>query len=591
MQTLPIKRRLAAILAADIAGYSRLMADNEEVTLRTLGEYRTAISDLAGEQGGRIFGTAGDSLVAEFASAVNAVLAGVAIQRALKRRNTALPDASRMEFRIGITVGDVVVEGNDLLGDGVNVASRIQEIADPGGICISGSVFEQIEGKLLQLALTPMGERALKNMPRPIPVFRVEWDVHALPGGVPRRRPLALPNRPSIAVLPFQNMSDDPQQEYFADGMVEEIITGLSRMRGLFVIARTSSFTYKGKAIDLKKVGHDLGVRYLLEGSVRKAGDRLRITGQLIDASTGAHLWAQRFDGGIEDIFDLQDQVTASVIGAIAPRLEQAEIERSRRKPTESLDAYDYFLRGMASFYLWTREGNDEALVHFNKAIELDPNFATAFGMAARCYGQRKVRGWMIDRAGESAEAERLARRAGEIGKDDAAALYSAGLILIWIVGDLDAGDALIDQALALNPNLAWGWLYSGWAKVALGQAEEAIQREERAMRLSPNDPLTFIMQSAIAAAHFLAGRYAEAISWAELSMREQPNYILSTAVAAAASAISGNEAAASKAMARLRQTDPELRISNIAERLAAIRPVDDFKRWVGALRKAGLPE
>jgi TolB-like protein/Tfp pilus assembly protein PilF len=495
-----------------------------------------------------------------------------------------------MEFRIGISIGDVVAEGDDLLGDGVNVAARLQEVADPAGICISGSVYEHIEGKL-QIPLTALGERALKNMPRPISVYRVEWEVDAPATNAPRGRPLKLPNRPSIAVLPFQNMSDDSQQEYFADGMVEEIITGLSRMRGLFVIARSSSFIYKGKAIDVKQIGRDLGVRYLLEGSVRKSGNRLRITGQLIDASTGAHLWAERFDGGLEDVFDLQDQVTASVIGAIAPKLEQAEIERSRHKPTESLDAYDYFLRGMAAFYQWTREGNDEALLHFSKAIELDPKFASAFGMAARCYGQRKVRGWMINRSQERAEAERLARRAAEIGKDDPAALYSAGLILIWIVGDLDAGDVLIDQALVLDPNLAWAWLYSGWAKVALGKAELAIEREERAMRLSPHDPLTFIMQSAVAAAHFLAGRYAKALSWAELSMREQPNYILSMAVAAAASAISGDDAAATKAMARLRQTDPELRISNLTERLSAIRPLDDFNRWVGALQKAGLPE
>jgi TolB-like protein/class 3 adenylate cyclase len=461
METLPVNRRLAAILAADIAGYSRLMAEDEAATLGMLRAYRAAISDLVIEQSGRIFGTAGDSLVVEFASAVNAVRAGVAIQRALKRRNADVPEASRMEFRIGISVGDVVAEGDDLLGDGVNVAARLQEIADPAGICISGSVYEHIEGKL-QIPLTALGERVLKNMPRPISVYRVEWEVDAPATNAPRGRPLKLPNRPSIAVLPFQNMSDDSQQEYFADGMVEEIITGLSRMRGLFVIARSSSFIYKGKAIDVKQIGRDLGVGYLLEGSVRKSGNRLRITGQLIDAATGAHLWAERFDGGLEDVFDLQDQVTASVIGAVAPKLEQAEIERSRHKPTESLDAYDYFLRGMAAFYQWTREGNDEALLHFSKAIELDPKFAAAFGMAARCYGQRKARGWMIDRTQERVEAERLARRAAEIGKDDPAALYSAGLILIWIVGDLDAGDVLIDQALVLNPNLAWAWLYSG---------------------------------------------------------------------------------------------------------------------------------
>ena len=398
MEASPVDRRLAAILAADIAGYSRLMAEDEEATLRTLGAYRTAISDLVAEHGGRIFGTAGDSVIVEFASAVNSVRAGVAIQRALERRNADLPKGRRMEFRIGINLGDVVAEGDDLLGDGVNVAARLQEVANPAGICISSSVQEQIEGKL-QFPLTPLGERSLKNIPRPVSVYRVDWDVDApttkdaLSGG-----PLTLPDKPSIAVLPFQNMSGDAEQDYFADGMVEEIITALSRMRWLFVIARNSSFTYKGRAVDVKQVGRELGVRYVLEGSVRKAGNRVRITGQLIDTSTGAHLWAERFDGGLEDIFDLQDQVTASVVGAIAPKLEQAEIERAKRKPTESLDAYDYFLRGMAAFHQWTREGNNEALPLFYKAIELDPNFASAYGMAARCYGQRKS-SWLGDRS------------------------------------------------------------------------------------------------------------------------------------------------------------------------------------------------
>jgi tetratricopeptide (TPR) repeat protein len=362
-------------------------------------------------------------------------------------------------------------------------------------------------------------------------------------------------------------------------------------MRGLFVIARSSTFTYKGRSIDVKQVGRELGVRYVLQGSVRKAGDRLRIAGQLIDAGTGAHLWAERFDGSLEAVFDLQDQVASSVIGAIAPRLEQAEIERARHKPTESLDAYDYFLRGMAAFYLWTKEGNDDALVLFRKAIELDGNFASAFGMAARCYGQRKTRGWMTDRAGETAEAALLSRRAAELGKDDPVALYSAGIILGWVVGDFGTGDVLIEQALALNPNLAWGWLYSGWAKVALGEPELAIAREERAMRLSPQDPLTFIMRSAIAAAHLIAGRYPEALAAAEMSMNEQPHYILSALVAAAAAAALDNKEAAARALARLLETDPELRISNLVEHLTPLRHPEHFARWAGALRKAGLPE
>ncbi|HZP19514.1 MAG TPA: adenylate/guanylate cyclase domain-containing protein [Bauldia sp.] len=588
-EPLPANRRLVAILVADVAGYGRLVAEDEEGTLRTLADYRTAIAEIVAEQSGRIFGTAGDSIIVEFASAVNAVRAGAAIQRALALKNAALPEARRMEFRIGINLGDVVVDGDDLFGDGVNIAARLQSIANPAEIYISSAVLQQIEGKL-QFAFTPLGERALKNVLRPVSVFRVEWDGDGVAPGL-RSRPPALPDRPSIAVLPFRNLSEDAAQEYFADGMVEEITTALSRMRGLFVIARSSSFTYKGREIDVKQVGREMGVRYVLEGSVRKAGDRLRITGQLLDTATGAHLWADRFDGTLEDIFTLQDQVASSVIGAIAPKLEQAEIERSRRKPTESLDAYDYFLRGMAAFYLWTKEGNDEALALFRKAAELDPKFATAFGMAARCYGQRKARGWMADRAAETVEAVRLARRAAELGKDDAVALYSAGVILIWVGGDFDTGDALIEQALVLNPNLAWAWLYSGWVKVAFGEPELAIDRERRAMRLSPHDPLTFIMQSAVAAAHFLAGRYAEALCWAELSMREQPHYILSASVAAAAAAMTGNQTAAAKAIARLREVDADLRLSNWTEHLTPLRKPEHAERWVAALRKAGLPE
>ena len=391
-------------------------------------------------------------------------------------------------------------------------------------------------------------------------------------------------------MLPFQNMSGDPEQEYFADGMVEEIITALSRLRWLFVIARNSSFIYKGRAVDVKQVGREFGVRYVLEGSVRKAGNRVRITGQLIDTSTGAHLWAERFDGGLEDIFDLQDQVTASVVGAIAPRLEQAEIERAQRKPTESLDAYDYYLRGIAAFNQWTREANKEALSLVYKAIDLDQSFASAYSLAARCYVQRKTHGWVTDRAYEIAETARLARRAGELGRDDAVALNAAGIALAFVVGDVDGGAAYVDRALVLNPNLAAAWLHSGWINVWLGEPELAIEHEARAMRLSPHDPLLFSMQAATAFAHCISGRFAEALSWAEMSMREQPGSINATGVAAAAAALAGNQAAAGKAMARLRQTHPQLRISNLKD-LWPIRRAEDFDRMAEGLRKAGLPE
>src|SRR5688572_22651764 len=335
----------------------------------------------------------------------------------------------------------------------------------------------------------------------------------------------ALPTKPSIACLPFQNLSDDPEQEYFADGMVEEIITALSRMRWLFVIARNSSFTYRNRSVDVKQIGRELGVRYILEGSVRKAANRVRISGQLIDAATGAHLWAERFDGGLEDVFDLQDQVAASVVGAIAPKLEQAEIERAERKPTDSLDAYDHFLRGMACVHQWTRQANNEALRHFQRAVELDPKYASAYGMAARCYSQRKASGWVTDRKQEIAETARLARHAVQFGKDDPVAICTAGIALTYVVGDLENGDALIEQALALNPNWAWAWLYSGWSKNWLGEPEVALERIHRAMRMSPQDPQFFNMQAAGAWSHLLAERYSEAQSLARAALRGHPDY------------------------------------------------------------------
>jgi tetratricopeptide (TPR) repeat protein len=323
---------------------------------------------------------------------------------------------------------------------------------------------------------------------------------------------------------------------------------------------------------------------------VRKAGKRVRITGQLIDASTGAHLWADRFDGELADIFDLQDQVTASVVGAIAPKLEQAEIERAKRKPTESLDAYDYFLRGMAAFRQFSKPSNQEALALFSRAIELDPDFASAYGMAARCYLQRKGFGWVTDREREIAEAERLARRAAYLGREDAVALGNAGFALVVVVGDLDDGPALIDRSLELNPNLAWVWHFGALTKACLGEPEAAIEQAFRAMRLSPQDPQMFAMQAATAFAHFLAGRYDAASSWAEAAMREQPNFLIATCVGAASAALAGKPAEAEKAMARLRQLNPALRLSNLKD-LLPIRRQHDFARWADGMRKAGLPE
>jgi TolB-like protein len=461
-----VERRLAAILAADVVGYSRLMERDEAGTLAALKERRASIlQPLVAAYHGRIVKVMGDGVLVEFASAVNAVSCAIELQKKMAVANDGVADDRHIVLRVGINLGDVVVEGSDLYGDGVNIAARLEALADPGSVVVSRTVFDHVRGKM-KLGFDDLGEQQLKNIAEPVRIYRLRPE-----GEAAIARPvMPLPDKPSIAVLPFQNMSADPDQEYFADGMVEEIITALSRMRWLFVIARNSSFAYKGRSVDAKQVGRELGVRYLLEGSVRKAGNRVRITGQLIDAGTGAHLWAERFDGGLEDIFDLQDQVTASVVGAIEPKLEQAEIERARRKPTESLDAYDFFLRGMAAFHQWTSGANNEALAWFSKAIELDANFAAAYAMAARCYAQRKSSGWVTDRAHEIAETATLARRAGELGRDDAGALCSAGIALAFVVGDLDGGAAYIDRALVLNPNLAWAWLFSGLMKVWLGE-------------------------------------------------------------------------------------------------------------------------
>jgi TolB-like protein len=405
------------------------------------------------------------------------------------------------------------------------------------------------------------------------------------------RPSLTLPDKPSIAILPFTNLSSDPEQDYFADGIAEDIITALSRFKALFVIARNSSFTYKGRAVDAKQVGRELGVRYVLEGSVRKAANRVRITGQLVDTATGAHLWAERFDGGLSDVFDLQDQVTESVVGAIGPAVEKAEIERAKHKPTESLDAYALYLRGLARFYQFgNRQANDEALRLFNRVIELDPDFAAAYGRAAHCYVVAKISGWISDRANEIAEVRRLAHRAVELGKDDAIALTPSGWALAYVVRDLEAGAGLIDRALALNSNSAEAWCYGGWVKNFLGEPEPAIERFARAMRLSPLDPLAMGMRSGIAHAHFLLGRYAEAASWAAMALQDNPDYQTGLRLAAASNAMAGRPEPVHKAMARLRQLNPALRVSTLKDLVGPWR-VEDLSRYEEGLRQAGLPE
>jgi TolB-like protein len=426
-------------------------------------------------------------------------------------------------------------------------------------------------------------ERADRRRPMPEPALASPLPVRA----VPNRQH----DRPSVAVLPFQNLSGDTEQEYFADGIVEDIITALAHFRHLVVIARNSSFAYRGRPVDISHVGRELGVRYVVEGSVRRSGDRLRIAAQLIDASTGAHLWADRFDGIMAQVFDLQDQVASGIVGAITPKMEEAEIERAKHKPTENLDAYDYYLRGLAVFdqSVGSREATDEVLQLFMKAVARDPEFAVAYARAARCYATRKSNRWMADRANEIAEATHLARRAIELGWDDAIALSFGGFVLGYVGGDLDESAACIDRALTLNPNLAAAQGYSSWVQACLGEPDKAVEHAMLAMRLSPLDPRLFAWQFCTALAHFCAGRYNDAVAWAKSALRSKPNYASAMRVAAASYALAARPAEAREMIIRVRELDPSLQLSNLSDVLPPFRRPDDRHRFFDALKEAGL--
>lgn len=586
------ERRLVAIFAADVEGYSRLMGADEVGTLRDLTQRRDILDALIASRRGRIANTAGDSVLAEFGSAVDAVQCAVDAQAALSKANAGRSPDRHINFRIGIHVGDVMIKGGDLFGDGVNIAARLQTLANAGGVCLSGVAYDQVR-KILPLAFDDLGAQQVKNIDEPVRAFALgEGRGAVVTTSANASVSPALPDKPSIAVLPFQNLSGDPEQDYFADGIVEDIITALSRFKALFVIARNSSFTYKGHAVDVKQVGRELGVRYVLEGSVRKAANRVRITGQLVDTATGAHLWADRIDGGLDDIFDLQDRVTESVVGAIAPAVERAEVERAKRKPTESLDAYTVYLRGLAKLFQFAnRQAIEDALGLFNGAIELDPEFACAYGRAAACYARAKGQGWISGTANEIAEVSRLARRAVDLGKDDAIALATSGWAFAYVARDRDAGAALIDRALVLNSNLSEAWSYGGWTKLYLGEPEAAIDRFARATRLSPLDPWGVVMRSGIAHAHFFLGRYDEAVSWAAIALRDDPDHQPALRIGAASNAMAERPEQAKKAVDRLLQLHPALRASNLKNVLGPYRRAQDLSLYEEGLRKAGLPE
>ncbi|MEE9129551.1 MAG: adenylate/guanylate cyclase domain-containing protein [Phycisphaerales bacterium] len=584
------QRRLAAIVSADVVGYSRLMGADEVGTLAAMRAHRAELWNPTIEQyGGRVVGTAGDSILVEYASAVAAVESSIVVQRGMVERNADLPNDSRMLLRIGINIGEVVIEGDDIYGDGVNVAARLQEIAEPGGITFSGNIHEQIEGKL-DGTFTDDGLHEFKNIVRPVQVWRwspLESDV---PAAATVDVPLSLPDKPSIAVLPFENMSGDPDQEYFADGMVEEIITALSRLKWLFVIARNSSFTYKGHSVDIRQVASELGVRYVLEGSVRKAGEKVRITGQLIDAATGAHLWADRFDGDMEDIFDLQDQITTSVVGAIEPRLRLAEVERSRRKQTENLDAYDLYLRALPHVEAITIDDNIEALALLEKAIAIDPNFAPATAYAAWCYEQRVVRGWSTAAESDIEKGVKLARAAIAADSEDATAVGTAGFVLLMLGREFDAGLAALQHALDLSPNSAILSMMFGWANIFAGDVDVALASYERARRLSPNDPHAYFFLVGTGMVHLLSGRYDEAAEIASKSAALYADWDTTYWVLAPAYGYLGRAEDAKTAIARLLALAPGSTVSRYRGSLP-FRDNDRLEIVLEGLRKAGLPE
>ncbi len=554
-----IERRLAAILAADIAGYSRLVGADEEGTLARLKAHRSELIDpKIAEHRGRIVKTTGDGLLVEFASVVDALRCAAEVQTAMIERNAAVPADSRIDFRVGINVGDIVVEDGDIFGDGVNVAARLEGLAEPGGICVAARVQEDTAGKL-DLVFEDIGEQQLKNIARLVRVYRVRTTL-AHPAPERRRRaagegPPALPDKPSIAVLPFQNLSGDREQEYFADGMVEEIITALSRIRWLFVIARNSSFTYKGQAVDVKEVGRELGVRYILEGSVRKSGDRVRITAQLIDAQSGAHLWADRFDGSLEDIFDLQDKIATRVAGIIEPTLQAAEIRRSAARPTTDLTAYDLYLRALAVFFPITRERVGEALKLLDRAIGIDRSYGPALSWAAVCHWQCVTDGWTAAPDASRRTAIDLARQAlAATQNDDPGVLANVSFILANFGEDIGAMTGLIDRALSLNPSFARGWNVSGLLRLYAGELDLAIEHVETALRLSPRETIGTPLV-VMGLARFFQRRFDEAAAKLLLAVQENPGSPAAYRILAACYAHMGRLDDAREAVARLRST------------------------------------
>jgi adenylate cyclase len=589
MAEVRVERRLAAIMAGDVASYSRLMSADEEGTLRQLKAHRKELIDpKIVEHRGRIVKTTGDGMLVEFVSVVDAVRYAVDIQRGMIERNTDVPSDRRIEFRIGINVGDIISDDNDIYGDGVNVAARLETLPEPGGILVSRNVYDQVRDKL-NFGFEDMGEQAVKNIARPIGIHRVSLAENAAPlavkGNAAAKTDNSISDRPSIAVLPFANMSGDPEQEYFADGISEDIITGLSRLRWFFVIARNSSFAYKGKAVDVKRAARELGVRYILEGSVRKGGNRVRITAQLIDASTSNHIWADRYDGELADVFELQDEITRKVVGAIEPKLLEAEAMRSQARSPEDLGAWDLVMQANSVFWRMTTTDVGTAIAILRKATEQYPDYAPAQSMLAFALLFRAIPSGAFN-SPDLEQALPFASRAAEIDDGDPWAHLALGYAAV-LMRKTDTAVEEYQRSIDINPNFAAAHGHLGLALAFDGQSDKAIAHLDQAVRMSPHDPQTFLFNVSLAIAHYLAGRYPEAIIFGRKAVQQRAGFSGGYRIFAASLAEAGQIDEARAAIEQLKKLQPDISIAWI-EANVPYKP-DTMAKLIAGLRKAGL--
>ncbi|MDH3212294.1 MAG: adenylate/guanylate cyclase domain-containing protein [Myxococcales bacterium] len=588
-----VERKLAAILSADVVGYSRLMAKDEAATITTLTDYREVIGTLIHQRRGRVVDAPGDNLLAEFPSALDAVRCAVEIQRVIGERNDGLPGERRMEFRIGIHLGDVAVEGGRIYGDGVNIAARLEGLAEAGGICISDIIQKQVRNKL-DLVYDDLGDQPIKNLPEPVRVYRVRQrpERPRAPAVLPGMDELTVPGfsgRSAIAVLPLENLSGDPDQEYFADGIAEDLITRLSSWHVFPVIARNSSFVYKGRAVDVKQVSRELGVRYVVEGSVRKAGNRVRISVQLIDATTGLHIWAERYDRELEDIFVLQDAITEAIVGAMSPELRRTEQERALRQKTWSFTAWDYTQRGFWHFERLSKQDNETARSLFESAAELDPNSALPFYGLAWTHYMDIFSQWTGSSERSIAKLDRTARRSAALDERDPNAQLAMGLAF-RIAGQREQAMAAFERTIQLNPSSSYAYFALGAYLAQAGRPDDAIAHLEKAVRLSPNDPMMGSYLGAIATTHFVAGRYEEAVAWARRSLQRSPDFLHARSLLAAGCAQRGRMDEARSAVQAVLRLDPGYSLSTVRSAYPSGDP-DFLERYLDGLRRAGLKE